>query len=252
MKIVVVGASGLIGTKTVDRLRKQGHEVVPASRSSGVNTVTGDGLKAALQGADVVVDVSNAPSWEAREVMEFFRTSTRNLLAAEKAAGVKHHIALSVVGTARLLDSGYFRAKMAQEDLIKAGNVPYTIIQATQFFEFLGGIADSGANGDSVRLSSAYMQPISADDVVLEIAGTCSRTPANETIEIAGPERVRISEIVGRYLNAINDGRKVVADDDALYFGIKLNDKSLVPSAAGRLSPTSFDEWVKFTAKNKN
>jgi uncharacterized protein YbjT (DUF2867 family) len=250
MKIVVIGATGLIGAKTAERLRKKGHEVVPASRSSGVNTLTGEGLTAAMQGAEAVVDVSNSPSWE--EVMEFFETSTRNMLAAEAATGVKHHIALSVVGTSRLQDSGYFRAKMVQEKLIQSGKTPYTIVQATQFFEFLGGIAQDGTVGQAVHLSTAYMQPIAANDVADEMAAVCLNAPINGTIEIAGPERVRLSEMVKRYLKSTNDERHVVAAEETLYFGIKLNDQSLVPGPNGRLSPTSFDEWFRQIALEKN
>lgn len=251
MKIVVIGASGLIGAKTVDRLRKKGHDVVPASRSSGVNTITGEGLKEAMQGADVVLDVSNSPSWEEKAVMEFFEKSTRNLLAAEAGAGVKHHIALGVVGTERLQDSGYFRAKLVQEKLIKSGKTPYTIVQATQFFEFIGGIADAATVGNSARLSTAYMQPIAADDVAEVMAATCSEAAINGTIEIAGPERVRQSEIVERYLKATNDQRQVVASEDALYYGMKLNDQSLVPGASGKLTPTSFEKWLKVAVPAK-
>jgi len=245
MKIVVVGATGLIGAKLVERLRKKGHEVVPASRSSGVNAITGEGLAGAMQGADVVVDVSNSPSFEEKAAMEFFETSTRNMLATEAAAGVKHHIALSVVGTERLQDCGYFRAKSAQERLIQSGKTPYTIVRATQFFEFLGGIAEAGTVGQSVHLSPAYMQPIAANDVADEMAAVCLNAPINGTVEIAGPERVRLSEMVERYLKSTNDERHVVAEEDALYFGVKLNDQSLVPGANGRLSPTSFDEWFR-------
>ena len=247
MKILVVGASGLIGTKTVERLRKKGHEVIPASRSSGVNTITGEGLLAAMQGAEVVVDVSNSPSWEDKEVMEFFETSTRNMLGAEAATGVKHHVALSVVGTQRLLDSGYFRAKMAQEQLIQTGKTPYTIVRATQFFEFLGAIAQFGTVGEAVHLPPAYMQPIAADDVADEMVSAAINPPVNGTVEIAGPERVRMSEMIERYLKATNDERHVVTEEDALYYGIKVNDESLVPGAGGHLSPTSFDEWFKRT-----
>ncbi len=189
MKIVVVGAAGLIGTKTVEKLRAKGHDVVPASRSSGVNTVTGEGLAGAMQGADVVVDVSNSPNWEDKAVMEFFETSTRNMLAAEADAGVKHHVALSVVGTEGLQDSGYFRAKMAQENLIKSGKIPYTIVQATQFMEFLGGIAQFGTVGDEVHLSSMNLQPIAADDVAEEMTAACLNSPVNGTVEIGGPEK---------------------------------------------------------------
>jgi uncharacterized protein YbjT (DUF2867 family) len=245
MKIVVIGASGLIGTKTVKILRSEGHEVISASRSTGVNTMTGEGLKHAIQGADVVLDVSNSPSFEDKPVMEFFETSTRNILDVEESSGVKHHVALSVVGTERLLDSGYFRAKMVQEQLIKAGKTPYTIVRATQFFEFLGDIATAGTIGDTVHLSSAYMQPIAADDVAGEMSSACLKAPINGTIEIAGPERVRLSDIVEKYMKATGDQRKIVAGTDVQYFGLRLNDQSLVPAADARLTSTTFDEWFK-------
>jgi uncharacterized protein YbjT (DUF2867 family) len=247
MKIVVIGGNGLIGKKTVAILRKKGHDVVPASRSSGVNTVTGEGLKDAMKGADVVLDVSNAPSWEDQAVMEFFDTSTRNLLAAESEVGVKHHIALGVVGTDRLQESGYFRAKEVQEKLIKSGKTPYTIVQATQFFEFVGGIADSATIGNTVHLSTAPMQPIAADDVAEVMAETCTAAPINGTVEIAGPDRLRQDELVAKYLKAANDKRQIEASRDALYYGLKLNDQSLVPGAGGKLTPTHFDEWLKKT-----
>ncbi|MGH9553897.1 MAG: SDR family oxidoreductase [Terriglobales bacterium] len=251
MKIVVIGASGLIGKKTAERLQRAGFEVVSASRSTGVNAVTGEGLAGAMQGAEVVVDLSNSPSWEDKDVMEFFDKSTRNLLAAEIVAGVKHHIALSVVGTERLQESGYFRAKLVQEELIQSGKTPYTIVRATQFFEFLGGIAQFGTVGQTVHLSTAYMQPIAADDVADVMAAVCLEPPVNGTFEIGGPERVRISDIVGKYLNATNDEHKVVAEEDALYYGVKLNDQSLVPGENVRLCPTSFDEWFKLAALKK-
>lgn len=248
MKIVVIGASGLIGAKSVERLRKMGHDIVPASRSSGVNTVTGEGLAGALAGADIVLDVSNSPSFEDKAVMEFFETSTRNLLDSEKAAGVKHHICLSVVGTADLQDSGYFRAKLVQENLIKSGKTPYTIVQATQFFEFVGGIAQAGTIGDTVQISTAFMQPIAADDVADVMASTCLDAPTNGTVEIGGPQRIRQSEIVEKYLRANGDSRPVVGAEDALYFGMKLNENSLVPGPHAKLSPTNFDEWLKLAS----
>jgi uncharacterized protein YbjT (DUF2867 family) len=251
MKIVVIGAAGLIGAKTVERLRKKGHEVVLASRSSGVNTVTGEGLATALKGADVVLDVSNSPSWEDEAVMKFFQTSTRNLLEAETAAGVKHHVSLGVVGTEDLKDSGYFRAKLVQENLIKSGKTPYTIVHATQFFEFIGGIAQAGTVGDTIHLSTAYMQPIAADDVANVMAATCLEKPINGTIEIAGPERARQNEIVEKYLRATGDTRPVEGSDDALYFGLKLNEQSLVPGPGGKISPTTLDEWLKVAAVAK-
>jgi uncharacterized protein YbjT (DUF2867 family) len=252
MKIVVVGATGLIGAKTVDRLRKKGHEVVPASRRSGVNVITGEGLKGAMQNADVVLDVSNSPSFEDKAVMDFFETSTGNLLAAEAAAGIKHHISLGVVGTERLQDSGYFRAKLVQEKLIKFGSTPYTIVHATQFFEFLGAIAEAATVGNAAHLSTAYMQPIAADDVADLMAATCSAAPINGIIEIAGPERVRQNDIVERYLKATNDRRQIVASEDALYYGLKLNDQSLVPGASGKQGPTSLDQWLKAAVPAKN
>jgi uncharacterized protein YbjT (DUF2867 family) len=252
MKIVVIGASGLIGTRTVERLRKKGHEVVPASRSSGVDVLTGEGLAVALHGSDVVVDVSNSPSFEDNAVMAFFDTSTRNILAAAKAAGVRHYVALSVVGTDRLQDSGYFRAKMAQERLIASGEIPYTIVRATQFFEFLGGIAQAGTVGQTVHLSTAYMQPIAADDVADEMVNASLASPVNGIVEIAGPERVRLSEMVERYLKYTNDERPIVAKEDTPYFGMKLNDQSLVPGPNGRLTPTNFEAWVRQTATEKN
>jgi uncharacterized protein YbjT (DUF2867 family) len=248
MKIVVIGATGMIGGKAVERLRKLGHEVVPASRRSGVNTVTGEGLVSALKGADVVLDVSNSPSFEDKAVMEFFQASTSNLLEAEAAAGVKHHIALGVVGTANLQSSGYMRAKLAQETLIESGKTPYTIVHATQFFEFVGGIAQAATVGDTVRVSTAYMQPIAADDVADFMAATCLEAPIDGTIEIAGPERIRQHELVESYLRAIGDKRRVEGSEDALYFGAKLTDQSLVPGPGGRLSPTEFDTWLKVAA----
>ncbi|HEY9713781.1 MAG TPA: SDR family oxidoreductase [Chroococcales cyanobacterium] len=251
MKIVVVGASGLIGKNTVERLRKLGHDVVPASRSSGVNTVTGEGLAAALKGADVVLDVSNSPSWEDKAVMEFFESSTRNLLAAEASAGVKHHVALSVVGTADLQDSGYFRAKQVQENLIKAGRIPYTIVQATQFFEFVGGIADAATSGDTAHVSTAYMQPIAANDVAEFMAATCIEAPINGTVQIGGPKRARQTEFVETYLKATGDSRKVTGSADAIYFGVKLNENTLVPGPGGKSCPTSFEDWLKVAVLTK-
>src|SRR5436309_9716339 len=218
MKIIVIGGSGLIGKKVVKNLRQQGHEVVAASPSSGVNTVTGEGLAQALAGAQVVVDVANAPSWEDKAVLAFFETSGRNLLAAETAAGVGHHVALSVVGTDRLLASGYFRAKMAQENLIKASPVPYTIVRATQFFEFVGSIAQSATEGQTVRLSPALMQPIVSDDVAAALADIAVGEPLNGTIELAGPEPIRLDELVRRFLTATRDKRVVTTDAHALYF----------------------------------
>src|SRR5689334_12780541 len=229
MKIVVIGGSGLIGSKLVTKLREQGHEAIAASPNSGVNTITGEGLAEVLKGAPVVVDVSNAPSWEDAAVMKFFETSTRNLLAAEAAARVGHHVALSVVGTDRLLASGYFRAKMAQEKLIKASPIPYTIVRATQFFEFVGGIAQSASEGQAVRLPPVLMQPIAADDVGAVMADVALAKPMNDTLDLAGPEAIRQDELVRRFLKASGDARTVITDPKALYFGIAVNDQSLTP-----------------------
>jgi uncharacterized protein YbjT (DUF2867 family) len=244
MKIVIIGGSGLIGAKTVERLRKKGHEVVAASPKSGVNTITGEGLADALKGADVVVDLANSPSFEDKAVLEFFETAGRNLHAAETAAGVRHHVALSVVGTERLQGSGYFRAKMAQENLIKRSAIPSTIVRATQFFEFMGAIAESSAVGETVRLSTAYMQPIPADDVAEAMTDVALAAPVNGMIEIAGPERARISDLVGRFLSATRDPREVTADARAPYFGLELNDQSLTPGDNPRIGATRFDDWL--------
>ncbi len=244
MKIVVIGGSGLIGTKLVTRLRHQGHEVVAASPTSGVNTVTGEGLADALGGAQVVVDVANAPSWEDKAVLEFFETSGRNLLAAEAVAGVRHHVALSVVGTARLLVSGYFRAKLAQENLIKASRTPYTIVQSTQFFEFVSGITQEATVGQTVHLSPALLQPIASDDVADALADVAIGPPVNGTIEIAGPERIPLDALVGRFLSAMRDPRQVMADIHARYFGIELNDQSLTPGDNPRTGVIRFDDWL--------
>jgi len=245
MKIVVIGGSGLIGTKLVNNLRQRGHEVVTASPSSGVNTITGEGLAKALTGAQVVVDVSNAPSWDDKAVLEFFETSGRNLLAAEGAAGVGHHVALSVVGTDRLLASGYFRAKMAQEDLIKASGIPYTIVRATQFFEFMDGIAQFSTVGQTVHLPPALIQPIAADDVGSALAEVTLGAPVNGMIEIAGPERAGLDELVGRFLGATKDPREVITDVDARYYGLAVNDQSLTPGANPRIGATSFEDWIQ-------
>ena len=244
MKIVIIGGSGLIGKKLVNKLSQRGHEVVAASRSSGVNTITGEGLAKTLAGAQVVVDVANSPSFEDTAVLKFFETSGRNLLAAEAAAGVGHHVALSVVGTDRLLASGYFRAKMAQENLIKTSLIPYTIVRATQFFEFVGSIAQSATDGQTVRLSPALMQPIVSDDVADALADIAVGKPVNGTVELAGPEPIRLDELVRRFLSANRDARKVTTDAQALYFGIKLNDQSLTPGANPRIGPTRFEGWL--------
>jgi uncharacterized protein YbjT (DUF2867 family) len=244
MKIVVIGGSGLIGTRLTSRLRNKGHEVVAASPSSGVNTVTGEGLAEALAGADVVVDVANSPSFEEEAAMAFFEKSGRNLTAAEKAAGVRHHIALSVVGIDRLLESGYFRAKLAQEKLVKTAGIPYSIVRSTQFFEFLGAIAQSGTIGRTVHLSSALFQPIAADDVADAMADVTLAAPINGMIEIAGPDRAPLDEMVGRFLSATRDSRAVVPDAHARYFGIQLNDKSLTPGDRPRLGSIRLAQWL--------
>lgn len=244
MKIVVIGGSGLIGSKLVEKLRQRGHEVIAASPASGVDTITGHGLDQALAGAAVVVDVANSPSFEDQAVLDFFRTSGRNLLAAERAAGVRHHVALSVVGTDRLLESGYFRGKLAQEQLIKAAGVPYTIVRSTQFFEFLGGIAQAAADGSTVRLSPAYFQPIAADDVAAALADISVGEPVNGTVEIAGPERTRLSDLVRRFLQEKKDARSVTDDVEARYFGVLLNDQTLVPGDSPRIGSTRFEGWL--------
>jgi len=244
MKVVVIGGSGLIGKKLVHILRLEGHEVTAASPSTGVNAVTGQGLAEALAGAEIVVDVANAPNWEDQAVLEFFEKSGRNLLAAEAAAGVKHHVALSVVGTDRLMASGYFRAKMAQENLIKAGKVPYTIVRATQFFEFVGGIAQSATDGQTVRLPPALMQPIVSDDVAAALADIAVEPPLNGMVEIAGPEPIRMDELVRRFLTANRDPRQVTTDNQARYYGVAVNDQSLTPGDHPRLGPTRFTDWL--------
>ncbi len=243
-KIVVIGGSGLIGSKLITKLGEHGHQAVAASPKSGVNTLTGEGLAEVLKGASVVVDVSNSPSFEEEAVMEFFTTSTRNLLTYEAAAGVGHHVALSVVGTDRLLESGYFRAKMAQENLIKASKIPYTIVRATQFFEFLGAIAQFSAVGQTVHLPPALFQPIGSGDVAAAMADVAIGAPVNGTIEIAGPERVGLDKLVGRFLTATQDPRELVTDAHARYFGIAVNDQSLTPGDNARIGPTSFGAWV--------
>jgi len=245
MKIVVIGGSGLIGAKLVNNLRQHGREVVAASPSSGVNTITGEGLGQALAGAQVVVDVANAPAWEDNAVLAFFETSGRNLLAAEAAAGVGHHVALSVVGTDRLLASGYFRAKLAQEKLIKASKIPYTIVRATQFFEFVGAIAQSATDGKTVRLPPALMQPIVSDDVAAALAEIAVSEPLNGTVELAGPEPIRMDELVRRFLSATRDARKVTTDVHAGYFGTAVNDQSLTPGDNPRIGTTRFEDWLR-------
>lgn len=251
MKILVIGGTGLIGSKLVKLLTDRGHEAIAASPATGVNTITGEGLDAALSGVDVVVDVANSPSFEDKAVLEFFQTSGRNLLAAEKRAGVRHHVALSVVGTRRLAESGYFRGKIAQEDLIEAAGIPYTIVHSTQFFEFLGGIVQSGTQGDEVRLSSAYVQPIASDDVALAMADATLGAPVNGIVEIAGPEKVRLSELAQRYMGKIGDTRTVQADAGVRYFGALLEDDTLVPGSGPRLGKVDFETWFSRSGARK-
>ena len=245
MKIVVIGGSGLIGKKVVMNLRQRGHEVLAASPSLGIDTVTGEGLAQALAGAQVVVDVANAPSWEDAAVLAFFETSGRNLLAAEDVAGVGHHVALSVVGTDRLLASGYFRAKLAQENLIKASPIPYTIVRATQFFEFVGSIAQLATEGETVRLPPVLMQPIVSDDVAAVMADVALAKPLNGTFDLAGPEPIRQDDLVRQFLKATGDARTVITDPKALYYGIAVDDQSLTPGDRPRLGSTRFEEWLK-------
>jgi uncharacterized protein YbjT (DUF2867 family) len=244
MKILVIGGTGLIGSKTVAILRQDGHEVIAASPKSGVNTITGEGVKQAVAGAQVVIDLANSPSFEDKAVLEFFETSGRNLLAAEAAAGVQHHVGLSIVGTDRS-DNGYFRAKVAQEKLIKASGIPYTIVRSTQFMEFLGGIADSSADGKMVRLPPILFQPIAADDVAASVADVALAAPRNGIVEIAGPERAPFNEIVARYLKAVGDPREVVRDPEAGYWGGRVEERSLVPLGEARLGRIGFDEWLR-------
>ena len=244
MKIVVIGGTGLIGSKLVARLRQAGHEPIPASPGTGVNAVTGDGLSEALQGAEVVVDVANAPSFEASAVLAFFSASTRNLLAAEQRAGVRHHVALSVVGTERLLESGYFQGKKAQEDLIREGRTPFTIVRATQFYEFLGGIAQASAADGKVHLPPASIQPMSSDDVAAAMAEVALGEPVNGTVEIAGPERFRLDDLLRHYLTAVGDSREIVSDPGARYFGASLDDATLVPGEGARLGTVSLAQWL--------
>jgi uncharacterized protein YbjT (DUF2867 family) len=244
MKIVVIGGTGLIGSKVVEKLKSKGHDAIAAAPNTGVNTITGEGLSEALREAQVVVDVSNSPSFEDEAAMDFFRTSGKNLTAAETAAGVKHHVALSVVGTDRLQASGYFRAKQAQEDKIRNSPIPYTLLHATQFFEFLRGIAQSGTEANTVRLSHSLFQPMAAEDVATAVAEAALAPPVNRTMEIAGPETFHLDELVGKVLAYDKDPRKVVADPDALYYGIRLDDKSLVPDSGAELGTTKFDWWL--------
>jgi uncharacterized protein YbjT (DUF2867 family) len=244
MKIIIIGGTGLIGSKLALALRSRGHTVLAAAPNTGVNTITGEGLAEALAGAQIVVDVANSPSFEDGPVLEFFQTSGRNLLAAEEVAGVEHHVALSVVGTERLLASGYFRAKLAQEQLIKSSPVPYTIVHSTQFFEFMGSIAKSAEKGEAIHLSPALMQPIASDDVATALADIALSAPLGGTVEIAGPERVRMTALVQHYLQHVGNPRAIVEDPEALYFGVKLNDESLVPAGGARTGTIRFETWL--------
>jgi len=244
MRIIVIGGSGLIGSRVVQKLRELGHEAVAASPSSGVNTVTGEGLVGALKGASVVVDVSNAPSWDDAAVMTFFETSTHNLIAHEAAAGAGHHVALSIVGSERLLESGYFRAKIAQENLIKNSSSPYSIVRATQFYEFAKAIADLSTGGDKVRLPAALIQPMAADDVASAVARIAVGPPVNGTVEVGGPEQFRLDEFVRHFLAAHKDPREVISDPQARYYGVKLSQRTLVPEHNAELGKIRFDEWL--------
>ena len=244
MRIVVIGGTGLIGSKVVEKLKAKGHEAVAAAPNTGVNTLTGEGLAGALKGASVVVDVSNAPSWEDKAVMNFFETSTRNLLAQETAAGVRHHVALSVVGTERMLESGYFRAKLAQEKLIKSSSIPYSIVRATQFFEFVKGIADASTDGNSVRLPAVLIQPMAADDVASAVCHVALGSPLNGTVEIGGPEQFRLDEFIRRGLAARKDPREVVANPQARYYGIRVSETTLIPNGDARLGSMHFEDWL--------
>jgi len=244
MKIVVIGGSGLIGSKLVNKLRERGQQAVPASPDTSVNTVTGEGLPEVLEGAEVAVDVSNAPDWDDAAVLKFFQTSTRNLLDAEAAAGVGHHVALSVVGTDRLAESGYFRAKIAQEELIKGSSIPYSIVHATQFFEFIKSIADAATDGNTVRLPPALIQPIAADDVASAVGRVSVGSPLNGIVEIAGPDQFRLDELIREGLKARNDPREVITDPHARYFGIEPSERTLLPGDDARIAETRFDDWL--------
>jgi uncharacterized protein YbjT (DUF2867 family) len=244
MKLVVIGGTGLIGSKLVARLRERGHDAVAASPNTGVNTLTGEGLAEVLRGASVVVDVSNSPSFEDAAVMEFFTTSTRNLLKAAGEAGVSHYVALSVVGTERLSESGYFRAKTAQEQLIKASSIPYSIVHATQFFEFVKGIAAAATDGNTVRLAPVFIQPVAADDVAKAVGRIAVGTPVNGIIEVAGPEQFRLDELIRQGLKARQDPREVVTDPQSRYFGAMLSERTLVPADSARLGDVRFQEWL--------
>ncbi|MGH2664742.1 SDR family oxidoreductase [Flavobacterium sp.] len=245
MKITVIGGTGLIGSKLVNSLRQLGHEVIAASPSSGVNTITGEGLAEALKGTQVVVDVANAPSFEDNAVLAFFQTSGHNLLTASASAGIGHFIALSVVGTERLQESGYFRAKQVQENIIKAAKIPYTIVHSTQFFEFVAGIAQSGIVGEKIHMSPALIQPIASDDVVAAIVPIVTGTPINGTIEIAGPEQFRLDELVRKFFGLTHSTQEVVTDVHARYFGAALNDKTLVPGDNPRIGSIRYEDWFK-------
>ena len=249
MKIVIMGGTGLIGSKLVNKLRERGHEAVAAAPNTGVNSITGEGLADALKGASAVVDVTNSPSWEDAAVLKFFETSTRNLLANEAAAGVGHHVALSVVGTDRLLDSGFFRAKLAQENLIKGSSIPYTIVRATQFFEFVKQIADFSTVGNQVRLPPALFQPMAAEDVASALAGIATNLPVNGTVEIGGPERFRLDEAARRDLAARQDPREVISDPQARYYGVAVSERALVPNDDARLGETHFEDWLNQSTK---
>jgi uncharacterized protein YbjT (DUF2867 family) len=249
MKVVVIGGTGLIGSKLVKKLREQRHEAIAASPNTGVNSITGEGLADALKGASTVVDVTNSPSWEDAAVLKFFETSTRNLLAYEAAAGVRHHVALSVVGTERLLESGFFRAKLAQESLIKASSIPYSIVRATQFFEFVKAIADYSTDGKKVRLPPALIQPMAADDVASATARIATSSPVNGTIEIGGPERFRLDELARRDLAAFQDPREVISDPHGRYYGIQVSERALVPDDTAQLGETHFDDWLNQSTK---
>jgi uncharacterized protein YbjT (DUF2867 family) len=244
VKIVIIGGSGLIGSKVVRKLNEQGNEAVAASPNTGVNTITGEGLAEVLKGAAVVVDVSNSPSFEDTAVLNFFRTSTTNILKAEAAAAVRHHVALSVVGTDRLSESGYMRAKIAQEKLIEQSPIPYSIIHATQFFEFIKGIADGGTDGDTVRLAPVLIQPMAAEDVATEVAKIAVGAPLNSIVELGGPEQFRMDELVRRYLAAREDPRSVIADPHARYYGAELAERTLVPDDNATIGETRFDDWL--------
>jgi uncharacterized protein YbjT (DUF2867 family) len=251
MKIVIIGGTGLIGSKVVRKLDDQGHQAVPAAPNTGVNTLTGKGLPEVLEDAAVVVDVSNSPSFEDAAVLNFFETSTRNVLAAEAVAGVRHHVVLSIVGTDRLPDSGYLRAKAAQEKLVRESSIPYSIVHATQFFEFLKGIADTATEGTVVRLPSALFQPMAAEDVASEVAKVAVGSPINGIVEVAGPQQFRMDELVRRFLADRNDPREVIADPHARYFGTELGERSLLPGDDATIAPTSFEDWLEESVVSK-